>query len=69
MEAVHLPQNCLMKREQEIARKGNEFGSVTGRPRRCGWFDAVAVRRTVQINFYLWLLYDRLDVLDGFLMS
>ena len=34
----------------EIARKGNEFGAVTGRPRRCGWFDAVAVRRAVQIN-------------------
>lgn len=33
----------------EIARKGNEFGAVTGRPRRCGWFDAVAVRRAVQI--------------------
>ena len=33
----------------EIARKGNEFGAVTGRPRRCGWFDAVAIRRAITL--------------------
>ena len=37
----------------EIARKGNEFGAVTGRPRRCGWFDAVAIRRAIQLNSIL----------------
>ena len=50
----------------EIARKGNEFGSVTGRPRRCGWFDAVAVRRAVQINSISGFCMTKLDVLDGF---
>ncbi|QLB21065.1 adenylosuccinate synthase [Vespertiliibacter pulmonis] len=50
----------------EIARKGNEFGAVTGRPRRCGWFDAVAVRRVVQINSISGLCMTKLDVLDGF---
>ena len=35
---------------QHLATKGNEFGSVTGRPRRCGWFDAAALRRAIQIN-------------------
>lgn len=50
----------------EIARKGNEFGAVTGRPRRCGWFDAVAVRRAVQINSISGFCMTKLDVLDGF---
>ena len=50
----------------EIARKGNEFGSVTGRPRRCGWFDAAAVRRAVQINSISGFCMTKLDVLDGF---
>lgn len=50
----------------EIARRGNEFGAVTGRPRRCGWFDAVAVRRAVQINSISGFCMTKLDVLDGF---
>lgn len=50
----------------EIARKGNEFGAVTGRPRRCGWFDAVAVRRAIQINSISGFCMTKLDVLDGF---
>ncbi|WP_419853224.1 adenylosuccinate synthase [Actinobacillus pleuropneumoniae] len=50
----------------EIARKGNEFGAVTGRPRRCGWFDAVAVRRAVQINSISGFCMTKLDVVDGF---
>ncbi|MBS9783247.1 MAG: adenylosuccinate synthase [Pasteurella sp.] len=50
----------------EIARKGNEFGAVTGRPRRCGWFDAVAVRRAVQVNSISGFCMTKLDVLDGF---
>ena len=50
----------------EIARKGNEFGAVTGRPRRCGWFDAVAIRRAVQLNSISGFCMTKLDVLDGF---
>ncbi len=50
----------------EIARKGNEFGAVTGRPRRCGWFDAVAVRRAIQLNSISGFCMTKLDVLDGF---
>lgn len=49
----------------EIARKGNEFGAVTGRPRRCGWFDAVAVRRAIQLNSISGFCMTKLDVLDG----
>jgi adenylosuccinate synthase len=49
---------------QAIAKRGNEFGSVTGRPRRCGWFDVVAMRRSVQINSFSGLCITKLDVLD-----
>ncbi len=44
---------------------GNEYGSVTGRPRRCGWFDAVVVRYGVRINGIDALALTKLDVLDG----
>lgn len=50
----------------EIARKGNEFGAVTGRPRRCGWFDAVSMRRAIQVNSISGFCMTKLDVLDGF---
>ncbi|MFN7096772.1 MAG: adenylosuccinate synthase [Gammaproteobacteria bacterium] len=49
-----------------IAKRGHEFGSVTGRPRRCGWFDAVALRRAAYINSLSGLCVTKLDVLDGF---
>jgi adenylosuccinate synthase len=45
--------------------KGNEFGSVTGRPRRCGWFDAAALKRAVQLNGVNGICFTKLDVLDG----
>jgi len=48
-----------------LARQGHEFGSTTGRPRRCGWFDAVALRRANQINSVSGLCITKLDVLDG----
>ncbi len=48
-----------------LAKQGNEFGSTTGRPRRCGWFDAVALRRSIQINGVSGLCMTKLDVLDG----
>jgi adenylosuccinate synthase len=48
-----------------IAKRGNEFGSVTGRPRRCGWFDAIAMKRAVELNSISGLCMTKLDVLDG----
>jgi adenylosuccinate synthase len=50
---------------RRIASRGNEFGATTGRPRRCGWFDAAALRRSVQINGVSGLCVTKLDVLDG----
>ena len=50
---------------QTLAKRGNEFGSVTGRPRRCGWFDAAALRRSMQINGVTGLCITKLDVMDG----
>ncbi len=50
---------------EHLAKQGNEFGSTTGRPRRCGWFDAVALRRSNQINSTSGLCITKLDVLDG----
>ena len=50
---------------ERLAERGNEFGATTGRPRRCGWFDAVAIRQVVQINSLSGLCLSKLDVLDG----
>ena len=50
---------------EHLATKGHEFGATTGRPRRCGWFDAVALRNAVQINSVSGLCLTKLDVLDG----
>ena len=50
---------------EHLANKGQEFGSVTGRPRRCGWFDAAALKRSVAINGVSGLCVTKLDVLDG----
>jgi len=47
-----------------LAERGHEFGSNTGRPRRCGWFDAVAMRRSAQTNSFSSLCLTKLDVLD-----
>jgi adenylosuccinate synthase len=49
-----------------LGEKGREFGVVTGRPRRCGWFDAVLVRQTVQTSGIDGLALTKLDILDGF---
>lgn len=48
-----------------LGQKGNEFGATTGRQRRCGWFDAVVMRRAVQINSLSGFCLTKLDVLDG----
>ncbi len=50
----------------QIRVKGNEYGSSTGRPRRCGWFDAVAARYSVMLNGFDEIALTLLDVLQGF---
>ena len=47
-----------------LRREGNEFGAVTGRPRRCGWFDVPLLRYTAMVNGFDTLLITKLDVLD-----
>ncbi|MDE2088455.1 MAG: adenylosuccinate synthetase, partial [Gammaproteobacteria bacterium] len=59
------PTELLDDMGEHLARRGHEFGSTTGRPRRCGWFDAVALRRAVQLNTVSGLCITKLDVLDG----
>jgi adenylosuccinate synthase len=48
-----------------LAKRGKEFGSVTGRPRRCGWLDLAALKRSVELNGVDGLCITKLDVLDG----
>ena len=50
---------------EHLASRGHEFGATTGRPRRCGWFDAVALRNAVNINSVSGICLTKLDVLDG----
>jgi adenylosuccinate synthase len=50
---------------RHLAQVGKEFGSVTGRPRRCGWFDAPALKRSIALNGIGGLAVMKLDVLDG----
>ena len=49
-----------------IRRKANEYGATTGRPRRCGWFDAVAARFSAEVNGFTELALTHLDTFDGF---
>ena len=51
---------------RRIGERGREFGTVTGRPRRCGWFDAVLARQSVALNGIDGVALTKLDVLDGF---
>ncbi len=51
---------------EQLRKAGNEFGSTTGRPRRCGWIDLVALRHAVQLNGFTKLAITKLDVLDEF---
>lgn len=50
---------------KHLSVQGNEFGSVTGRPRRCGWLDMVALHKSIQLNSFSGLCITKLDVLDG----
>ncbi|MBI4489068.1 MAG: adenylosuccinate synthase [Deltaproteobacteria bacterium] len=51
---------------EKLKQEGDEFGATTGRPRRCGWFDAVGVRHAVRINGLTGIALTKLDVLTGF---
>jgi adenylosuccinate synthase len=60
-----LPTELTGDMGKRLRDSGNEYGAVTGRPRRCGWYDAVAVRYGVRINGLDALALTKLDVLDG----
>ena len=60
-----LPTELLGEMGNRLRDSGNEYGAVTGRPRRCGWYDAVAVRYGARINGLDALALTKLDVLDG----
>jgi adenylosuccinate synthase len=60
-----LPTELFGEMGNRLREGGNEYGAVTGRPRRCGWYDAVAVRYAARINGLDGLALTKLDVLDG----
>ena len=60
-----LPTELTGEIGNRLRESGQEFGAVTGRPRRCGWYDAVAVRYAVRVNGLSALALTKLDVLDG----
>ncbi|HUF47758.1 MAG TPA: adenylosuccinate synthase [Vicinamibacterales bacterium] len=60
-----LPTELTGALGEQLRESGQEFGASTGRPRRCGWFDAVAVRYAVRVNGLDALAITKLDVLDG----
>jgi len=61
-----LPSELLDATGERLRERGREFGTVTGRPRRCGWFDAVAARYAVRVNGLSSAVVTKLDVLTGF---
>lgn len=60
------PTELLDATGEKMRQAGNEFGSTTGRPRRCGWFDAVVLRYAVRVNGLTGVAITKLDVLDDF---
>ena len=60
------PTEALDGAGDQLRKRGNEFGSVTGRPRRCGWFDVPLLRYTAEINGLDSIVVTKLDVLDEF---
>jgi adenylosuccinate synthase len=61
-----LPTELLDPEGDQLRERGAEYGTSTGRPRRCGWYDAVAVRFSVRLAGYSGIALTKLDVLDGF---
>jgi adenylosuccinate synthase len=60
------PTELTDKIGRTLGERGHEFGTVTGRPRRCGWFDAVMVRQAIRVGGIRGIAFTKLDVLDGF---
>lgn len=60
------PTELTEETGEKMRQAGNEFGSTTGRPRRCGWFDAVVLRYAVRVNGLTGVAITKLDVLDDF---
>ena len=60
-----LPTELLGEMGERLRETGMEYGASTGRPRRCGWYDAVAVRYAARVNGLHALAITKLDVLDG----
>lgn len=60
------PTELLDEMGEELRKKGQEFGATTGRPRRCGWLDLVALKYVVQLNGINELTLTKMDVMDGF---
>jgi len=59
------PTELFDEMGEHLSSRGHEFGATTGRRRRCGWFDAVALRRSIQLNSISGMCITKLDVLDG----
>src|SRR5713226_8372613 len=60
------PTELKGREGEKLKQEGDEFGATTGRPRRCGWFDAVGVRHAVRLNGITGIALTKLDVLTGF---
>jgi adenylosuccinate synthase len=58
------PTEAVGEQEEDLRRRGNEFGATTGRPRRCGWFDGPGVRYAAMINGLDSIVVTKIDVLD-----
>jgi adenylosuccinate synthase len=61
-----MPTELQDKNGEMIRQRAHEYGATTGRPRRCGWFDAVAAHLSTQINGFTGAILTRLDILDTF---
>ncbi len=59
-----LPTELPPDMDEQMRQKGQEFGATTGRPRRCGWFDAVVARYAVRVNGFTGIAVTKLDILD-----
>lgn len=59
------PSELIDDMGEKLGKRGKEFGTTTGRPRRCGWFDGVLVRQSVKINGINGIALTKLDILDG----
>jgi adenylosuccinate synthase len=60
------PTELTNETGEKLGQRGHEFGTVTGRKRRCGWFDACLVRQTIKVTGIDGIVMTKLDVLDGF---